>query len=124
MNRTVPKVTPLKIGLEFSAHPTTREISEARIFDERLVPIGGEPGAEENAAIAAALHIARDAAPDKVLLHWSSAYPDHRLQSVPSLNGTPPFPFNNVTNPPALVGGRFAVTNMIDSPRQFFRLTE
>jgi RHS repeat-associated protein len=53
-NRTVPKVTPPKSGLEFSAQPTTQEISEAWVFEERLVPIG-EPTVEENAAMAAAL---------------------------------------------------------------------
>lgn len=55
INRTVPNVTPPKTGLEFSASPTTQEICRARVFEEPLVPIGGEPGAEENAAFAAAL---------------------------------------------------------------------
>ncbi len=55
MNRTVPKMKPPKLGLEFSANPTTQEISHARVFEEPLVPIGGEPSAEENAALAAAL---------------------------------------------------------------------
>jgi hypothetical protein len=54
-NRTLPKVNPPKTGLEFSANPTTQEISRARVFEEPLVPIGGEPSAEENAALAAAL---------------------------------------------------------------------
>ncbi len=55
VNRTVPKVTPPKSGLEFSAHPTTQEISRARVFEEPLMPIGGEPSAEENADLAGAL---------------------------------------------------------------------
>ena len=55
VNRTVPKVSPPKIGLEFTANPTTQEIFRARVFEEPLVPIGGEPSAEENAALAAAL---------------------------------------------------------------------
>jgi RHS repeat-associated protein len=55
VNRTVPKVAPPKTGLEFSANPTTQEISRARVFEEPLVPIGGEPSAEENAALASAL---------------------------------------------------------------------
>lgn len=54
-NRTLPKVSPPKTGLEFSAHPTTQEISQARVFEELLVPIGGNPSAEENAVLAAAL---------------------------------------------------------------------
>ena len=54
-NRTLPKVNPPKAGLEFSANPTTQEIYRARVFEEPLVPIGGEPTADENAALAAAL---------------------------------------------------------------------
>ena len=55
VNRTVPNVKPPKTGLEFSANPTTQEISLARVFEEPLVPIGGEPTADENAALASAL---------------------------------------------------------------------
>ena len=55
VNRTVPQVQPPKAGLEFSASPTTQEIFRARVFEEPLVPIGGEPGAAENSALAAAL---------------------------------------------------------------------
>jgi RHS repeat-associated protein len=54
-NRTLPNVKPPKAGLEFSANPTTQEISRARVFEEPLVPIGGQPSTEENAALAAAL---------------------------------------------------------------------
>src|SRR5437868_4295328 len=55
VNRTLPKVEPPKATLEFSANPTTQEIFHARVFEEPLVPIGGEPGADQNAALAAAL---------------------------------------------------------------------
>jgi RHS repeat-associated protein len=55
VNRTVPNVAPPKTGLEFSGRPTVQEIFRARVFEEPLVPIGGEPGAEENAALAKAL---------------------------------------------------------------------
>jgi RHS repeat-associated protein len=55
VNRTVPNVKPPKAALEFSANPTAQEIFRARVFEEPLVPIGGEPTAEENAALAAAL---------------------------------------------------------------------
>lgn len=55
VNRTVPKVDPPKTRLEFSANPTTQEISRARVFEEPLVPVGGEPTPAENADLAAAL---------------------------------------------------------------------
>ena len=55
VNRTVPQVAPPKAGLEFSARPTTQEIFRARVFEEPLVPIGGEPTGDENAALVAAL---------------------------------------------------------------------
>jgi hypothetical protein len=70
------------------------------------------------------LQIVKDAAPNQVLVQWSSAYPEYRLESVPSLNGSGPFPINTVTNPPVLTGGKFAVTNAADLPRQFFRLSQ
>src|SRR5690242_8338004 len=65
VNRTAPKVLPPKNGLEFSAQPTIEEISQARVFEEPLVPIGGEPNAHENAALAAALQgYAKRSGPD------------------------------------------------------------
>ena len=39
----------------FSAQPSSAEISNARIFDEPLIPMGGEPSIEENLALADAL---------------------------------------------------------------------
>jgi hypothetical protein len=54
-NRTVPTVAPPPHGLEFSASPTASEISRARVFEEPLIPVGGQPSAAENAALAAAL---------------------------------------------------------------------
>jgi len=42
-------------ALEFSARPATREIVRARVFEEPLVPVGGEPSTAENSALAAAL---------------------------------------------------------------------
>jgi RHS repeat-associated protein len=42
-------------GLVFSAAPTTEELFRAHVFEEPLVPIGDEPSASENAAVAAAL---------------------------------------------------------------------
>ena len=70
------------------------------------------------------LRIARDAAPDKVLLQWSSAYPDFRLQSANSLNSPGPSGFGNVATLPVLSGGKFAVSNLVTGTRQFFRLAK
>ena len=55
VNRTVPQVALPTTGLKFSASPTVQEISRARVFEEPLVPIGGKPSVEENAALATAL---------------------------------------------------------------------
>jgi hypothetical protein len=41
--------------LQFSASPTTEELFRARVFQEPLVVVGGEPTAAENSALAAAL---------------------------------------------------------------------
>jgi RHS repeat-associated protein len=46
---------PPATGLHFSSHPTDGEISKARVFDEPLVPVGGEPNPAENKALADAL---------------------------------------------------------------------
>src|SRR5690349_18082383 len=54
-NRTLPKISTPRTTLEFSANPTSQEIFRARVFEEPLVPIGAEPTAEENAALATAL---------------------------------------------------------------------
>lgn len=65
VNRTVPKVSPPPTGLRFSANPTVQEIFRARVFEEPLVPIGAEPSAEENAALADALReYAKRSGPD------------------------------------------------------------
>ena len=44
-----------KAPFVFSANPTVEEIFCARVFEEPVVPVGGEPTAEENAALAEAL---------------------------------------------------------------------
>lgn len=54
-NRTLPVVQPPSMRLEFSAQPTVQEIMQARVFEEPLVPIGGEPVPDENSALATAL---------------------------------------------------------------------
>jgi RHS repeat-associated protein len=55
VNRTVPQVEAPRRYLEFSAEPTVAEIFRSRVFEEALVPVGGEPIAPENAALATAL---------------------------------------------------------------------
>jgi hypothetical protein len=69
-----------------------------------------------------AVQFAARPGPGPLIVQWSSAYPDFHLQSVNSLNGPGPSDFINVTNPPVLVNGKFAVTNATTAPRQFFRL--
>src|SRR5665213_3278488 len=41
--------------LHFSSEPTAAEISRARVFDEPLIPMNGEPSVEENRALAEGL---------------------------------------------------------------------
>ena len=50
-----PKTGSPAGALILSPQPTASEISNARVFDEPLLVIGGEPGAEENKALADAL---------------------------------------------------------------------
>jgi RHS repeat-associated protein len=52
-----PNASPdsLGVGRHFSPQPTDQEISTARIFDEPLLPLGGEASAGENRALADAL---------------------------------------------------------------------
>jgi RHS repeat-associated protein len=65
VNRTVPSVVPPRTSLTFSPNPTTAEISRARVFQEPLVVVGGEPTAAENSALAGALlNYSRRSGPD------------------------------------------------------------
>jgi hypothetical protein len=68
------------------------------------------------------LDIAKDTAPNKAVLQWSSAYPDFRLQSANSLNFLGPASFGDFATLPVLTGGKFAVTNSTEAQHQFFRL--
>ncbi|PYJ60145.1 MAG: peptidase C39, bacteriocin processing [Verrucomicrobia bacterium] len=54
-NRTLPKLEPPKTVLEFQVNPTPQELFRARVFEEPLVVVGGEPTPAENAALAVAL---------------------------------------------------------------------
>src|SRR5438128_1992280 len=54
-----------KTVLEGVASPTPQDFFRAHLFEEPLIPIGGEPTADENAALAAALSAyARRTSPD------------------------------------------------------------
>lgn len=55
VNRTVPDVDPPKDALDFSRRPTVAEFFRSRLFEEPLVPIGGEPTEAENAALASTM---------------------------------------------------------------------
>jgi len=70
------------------------------------------------------LHIANDAGPDKVRLHWSTAYPGFELQGKTSLGGPGIVSkaYTNVTTAPTVHGGHYSVTNSASGPSGFFRL--
>jgi RHS repeat-associated protein len=55
VNRTVPQVEPPRPVLQFSSQPAKEEFFRAHVFQEPLVPVGGEPSTAENADLAAAL---------------------------------------------------------------------
>jgi RHS repeat-associated protein len=55
VNRTGPQVEAPRTTLAFSERPTPEELFRARVFEEPLVPVGGEPSPSENAALADAL---------------------------------------------------------------------
>jgi hypothetical protein len=78
VNRTVPSVDPPALAPSFSPAPTEEEIFRARVFDEPLVPVGGPPGAAENAALAAAIRsYLRDGGGENVraLTYFIGAHP-------------------------------------------------
>jgi hypothetical protein len=54
-NRSIPKVDRPRTVLQFPAHPSADDFFKARLFEEPLVPIGGQPSDKENIALAAAL---------------------------------------------------------------------
>jgi RHS repeat-associated protein len=77
-NRTVPKHEPPKAQFELPANPTPRDILRARVFEEPLVPVGGEPSAAENSDLAASLAgYARRSGPDDFssLTHFLEQHP-------------------------------------------------
>jgi hypothetical protein len=54
-DNSAPKTGSPAGTLRFSPQPTIAEISNARVFDEPLLPIGGQPSSLENKALADAL---------------------------------------------------------------------
>jgi len=70
------------------------------------------------------LHIANDAGPDNVRLHWSTAYPGFELQGKPGLGGNGVLSvFTNVSIAPVVIDGHYSVTNQHDAKGNgFFRL--
>ena len=79
-NRTLPKVEPPRANLEFPAQPSTEDVYRSHVFEEPLVPVGGEPSSAENAALAAALlNYARRTGPD-----IGSGYRRNRSASNPA----------------------------------------
>jgi RHS repeat-associated protein len=60
-----PRFLSPNAGPEFSANQTPQDILHIRVFEELLIPIGGEPSPAENAALAEALrNFARRSDPD------------------------------------------------------------
>lgn len=64
------------------------------------------------------LKIAREAAPAKVRLDWSTAYPGWTVQQEGSLGGI----FSVLSQVPTILNGRYTLTNLPASGSQFFRL--
>jgi hypothetical protein len=64
------------------------------------------------------LAISSEAAPNKVRVHWSTANPGFTAQQASVVTGT----FSNITQPPAIVNGRYALTNITANSNGFYRL--
>jgi fibronectin-binding autotransporter adhesin len=66
------------------------------------------------------LAIAPESDPNQVRVHWSTAYPGWTAQQA----GTPTGSFSAVPQLPAIVNGRYALTNLTTTTNQFYRLTK
>jgi hypothetical protein len=64
------------------------------------------------------LRIAKDAAPGKVRVNWSTAYPGWNLQKTGRIPGA----FSNSAIAPAIVGSRYVQTNVVTATNEFYRL--
>ena len=67
------------------------------------------------------LTIAKTDDPNKVQLSWSTAYPQHRLEGTTEVSGGP---WSGVGPAPAVIGGKFSVTNNATLDQRFFRLNQ
>lgn len=67
------------------------------------------------------LNIAPTTDPGKVRLWWSSAYPQHRLEGAAEVSAAP---WVGVGPSPAVIGGKFSVTNNATFDHRFFRLNK
>lgn len=54
-NRKLPEVEPVPAFARLSANPSRKELEAARFFSEPMLAIGGEPSAQETAAVGKAL---------------------------------------------------------------------
>lgn len=70
------------------------------------------------------LEIARDAAAGQVRLQWSTAYPEWRLQSRAAVIGGAGWLDGSADPFVPVRDGRFTVTNRVESPAQFYRLSK
>ena len=66
------------------------------------------------------LAISPETAPHTVRVHWSTAYPGWTAQQEGSLRGT----FSNAAQLPAIIGGRYSLTNITTVTNQFYRLAK
>jgi len=73
-----PFVSKPPVPLTFSANPADTEFLKVRLFSERLMPMGGKTGANENRALAEAiLAFAKNSSPDNTapLTQFLATYP-------------------------------------------------
>lgn len=66
------------------------------------------------------LAIAPESDPNQVRVHWSTAYPGWTAQQA----GTPTGSFSPVPQMPAIVNGRYALTNLTTTTNQLYGLTK
>ena len=84
VNTKTPTVVAAPLSPVFSADPTDRELTRARVFDEPLIPDGTNPGGTENLALATALtQYLSGGGRDHVLpvLQFLSTFPDSRWRA-------------------------------------------
>jgi hypothetical protein len=70
------------------------------------------------------LHIAPDRAPDKVVLQWSTAYPNYHLQTAEGLPRSSANALEDMNATPLIRGGKYTSTNVAAGAASFFRLRQ